>query len=381
MTAACRIAGRPYPRPMDRLGRHGRVPEAVEHGVKRFWVFQIAGWASYWIAMMSSRVGIFPLRYMIVSKGVLAAAGFACSLVLRELYRRVLRRDPPIVALVVVAVAASYLMALVWTAIDKVTDIPISAALLDRRVRIDGIFMVFVGSVYNAFTLLAWSVLYFAIKHHDALAAAREQALAAEALASRARLETLRYQLQPHLLFNTLNGISTLVVEEKTAEASRMLARLSDFLRLILTVPPGDHVGLAAEIDLIERYLEIEQLRFGDRMAVSIEVDPDAWPALVPSLLLQPVVENAIRHGIGTRERGGALRLEARRAGGRLRMSVMDHANGAGSMEGAPGGERIGLANVRERLERLYPHDHRLVVERVDQGSRVEIEIPFRTTS
>jgi hypothetical protein len=347
----------------------------------KFWLFQSAGWTAYAVAMMFSRLGLFPFSYMVVSKSVLAVAGLLCSLVLWRVYRRLLVRDRSMVTLVVVAVIASYLMALVWTAIDNLSDIPIAAALLDREIRIRGVFGLFVGSVYNAFTLLAWSVLYFGIKHHDAWLAAREQALRAEAIASRARLETLRYQLQPHLLFNTLNGISTLVVEQRTADASRMLARLSDFLRLILAAPPEDHVPLAAEVDLIERYLEIEQVRFGDRLTISIEVAQDAWPAGVPSLLLQPVIENAIRHGISVREGPGSLRLEVTRRDGRLRMIVADRGNGLAAAESIAPGERIGLANVRERLQRLYSENHRLTIEPLPDGMRVTIEIPFRAAA
>lgn len=341
----------------------------------------MAGWAAYAVAMMFSRLGQFPLQYMVISKGLLALVGFLCSLCLWQIYRQLLRRVRPIIALVVVAVVASYVMALLWTAIDNLLDIPIAAALLDRRVHISGIAGLFVGSVYNAFTLLAWSVLYIAIKHHDAWLAAREQALKAEAVASRARLEMLRYQLQPHLLFNTLNGISTLVVEQKTAEASRMLARLSDFLRLILMAPPGDQVPLTTEIDLIERYLDIEQVRLGDRLTVSIEVSRDAWPALVPSLVLQPLVENAIRHGISPKEGRGSLRLEVERIDRQLWMMVADEVEGRSPPAPAGGGERIGLSNIRERLERLYPNDHRLLAEPVGNGMRVAIAIPFRMGS
>ncbi len=345
--------------------------------MKRFWVCQAAGWSAYALAMTFSRLGMFPFRYMVVSKGVLAVVGFLCSLVLWQVYRRMVRGERSLATLVVVAVIASYVMALVWTAVDNLTDIPISTSLLGRHPRIDGIAGLFYGSVYNAFTLLAWSVLYLAIKHHEAWLVARERALQAEALASRARLETLRYQLQPHLLFNTLNGISTLVVEHRTAEASRMLSRLSDFLRLILSAPPGDEVALPVEIDLIERYLEIEQVRFGDRLTVSIDVRQDAWPALVPSLLLQPVVENAIRHGIAPREGSASLRLTVERVDQRLRMSVIDQVDGASTQ--IPGnGDRIGLGNVRERLDRLYPAAHSLVVDSEGKGTRVTIEIPYR---
>src|SRR5262249_12916452 len=153
----------------------------------------------------------------------------------------------------------------------------------------------------------------------------------------------------------------TLVVEGNTAEATRMLARLSDFLRLILAPPSGDEVALAAEVDLIERYLDIERVRFGERLTISIEVGEDAWPALAPSLLLQPVVENAIRHGIAPKEGAGEVLLRVERLASRLRMTVVDQGNGTrdgngGALPRETGGS-IGLANVRERLHRLYHGD------------------------
>lgn len=343
----------------------------------RFWRFQLFGWLAYGLAMALSRLGRFPLDYMVASKGLLALTGFLCSLVLWQGYRRLLRREWPIARLVVVAVVASYLMAMVWTAIDNLANVPIAGVLLGRTEPIRSLFGLFVGAVYNAFALLAWSVLYLAIRHHDAWLAARERALQAEALASRTRLETLRYQLQPHLLFNTLNGISTLVTEQRNDEASRMLSRLSDFLRLLLTVPPNDLVELAAEIDLIERYLEIERVRFGERLTVTVAVEESAWPARVPPLLLQPVVENAIRHGIAPKEGPGTVAITANRVGRHLKITVTDDAAPYSELGVAGNGERIGLANVRERLERLWPANHRLAIVSTDRGTTVTLEMPF----
>jgi LytS/YehU family sensor histidine kinase len=331
--------------------------------------------------MVLSRWGIFPLRYMVASKGLLALIGFLCTLVLWRFYRRVLSRSPSVTGIVVISVIASYLMALVWTALDNVSDIPIAGALLDRRVIIRSAFQVFVGSVYNAFTLLAWSLLYFGIKHHDALLSERERSLRAEAMAQRARLEALRYQLHPHFLFNTLNAISTLVVEQRNADASRMLSRLSDFLRLTLASPASDQVSLTEELDFVERYLEIEQVRFGERLSVNVSVDPDAWKARIPCLLLQPVIENAIRHGVATREAGGHIAIDARIAGRMLRLTVSDSGEGPQDPgEPATSGERIGLANVRERLSRLYGASQRVEIVNSPQGTRVLLELPFRTT-
>jgi two-component system, LytTR family, sensor kinase len=356
------------------------IDAASPAGFPRFWLFQIVGWLAYAVAMTMSRVGIFPLRYMVVGKGVLAITGLLYSLVLWRVYRRLLRRDPTVVQIVVVSVIASYLIAALWTATDNVVDIPIAKALLGREHVIRSVFQLFVGSVYNAFTMLAWSLLYFGVKHYDALQTERERTLRAEAMAQRAQLEALRYQIHPHFLFNTLNAISTLVVDKRNDDASRMISRLSDFLRLTLSGPVVDEVSVTEEIDFVRRYLDIEQVRFGDRLTVQIDVASDAWAARLPYLILQPVVENAIRHGVAPREGGGRVRIAVTRDGARLRIVVAD--DGAPwSADSSRGGERIGLANTRERLRRLYDDAQRLDIESTDQGTRVTIELPFHAST
>jgi LytS/YehU family sensor histidine kinase len=313
---------------------------------------------------------------MVVSKTVLGLLGFLCSLVLWRIYRRVIATNPSIVRIVVVAVIASYVLALVWTAGDTLTDIPIAARLLGREIRIRSVAQLFNGAVYNSFTLLAWSVLYFGIRHHEAWRVERERSLQAEAMAQQARLEALRYQLQPHFLFNTLNAISTLVVERRAEDAGRMISRLSDFLRLTLTAPVTERIPLADELDFIGRYLEIEQVRFGNRLAVAIDAGPETLSALVPSMILQPVVENAIRHGVAARERGGSIAIQARRAGDRVQLTVSDDGPGSRGK-----GEGIGLSNTRERLTRLYDGRHRLDLASTAEGTRVLIELPWSTAA
>jgi two-component system, LytTR family, sensor kinase len=346
--------------------------------VSRFWKFQIAGWLAYGVAMTTSRIGIFPLRYMVVSKGLLMVTGcILSSLLLRNAYRALLRREPALWQIIGTSVVASYLVAALWTAVDNIADVPVAAAILDRHIQIRSTFQVFVGSVYNAFTLLAWSLLYFGVKHFDALQAERERSLRAEAMAQRAQLDALRYQLHPHFLFNTLNAISTLVVDGRNDEASRMISRLSDYLRLTLSAPATDEVTLVDEIDFVRRYLEIEQARFGDRLTVRIDVASDAWNGRVPYLILQPVVENAIRHGISQRERGGVIELEAKRERDTLRIIVRND----GPAWTASNGDGIGLANTRERLERLYAAQQRLAIDTSNHGTRVTIELPFCSTT
>ncbi len=233
----------------------------------------------------------------------------------------------------------------------------------------------FNGAVYNGFALLAWSVLYFWIRYHDAWLTERERSLRAEALAHQARLEALRYQIQPHFLFNTLNAISTLVVERRSEDASRMIARLSDFLRLTLSAPVSDLTPLKDELDFIGRYLEIEQVRFGSKLRVRVDAALDTLGALVPSLILQPLVENAVRHGVGARESGGSIAIEGRRKGDMLSLAISDDGPGIGdAIDG------VGWSNTRERLTRLYGEAHRFERTSSPLGTTVVVAWPFATT-
>jgi two-component system LytT family sensor kinase len=338
-----------------------------------FWPLQIGGWLAFGVAMALSRVGRYQIDYMIATKLALMAIGFVLSLGLRQLYRRLLRRDPSIVQIVIATVVASYLVSLPWTAAYNLVDAKIFEALTGRPIAIETVGTLFSGSVYHAFALLAWSVFYFAIKHY-------ERSLKAESLAHQARLQALRYQLNPHFLFNTLNAISTLVVDKRNAEAGKMIARLSDFLRMTLDRPDVEEVPLADEIEFVRRYLEIEQVRFGDRLTVKIDVDDDAWTARVPALVLQPLVENAVRHAVAPREQGGRILIEARTTDGCLTLTVADDGPG---LSGSGNGIGIGLANTRERLQQLYGAAHRFgLVSAIHcsphSGLRVQIDLPLR---
>ena len=190
------------------------------------------------------------------------------------------------------------------------------------------------------------------------------------------RLQLLSMQLQPHFLFNTLNTIAELVHDDPDA-ADRMIAGLSDLLRKTLELGPTQEIPLDAELDLLGRYLDIQRARFGDRLRVDIVADGDARAALVPVLLLQPLVENAIQHGLAEHLSSGAIAIRARRDGGRLVMTVSD--DGAGPDANGAARERVGLGNTRARLDMLYGSDHQLVLAAAREGGgRTSVEIPFK---
>jgi two-component system LytT family sensor kinase len=196
-----------------------------------------------------------------------------------------------------------------------------------------------------------------------------------------AQLQALQRQLHPHFLFNTLNAISALMHRDVEA-ADQMLARLSDLLRMALDQPGVQEVALKDELDFLEKYLEIEQARFGQRLTVRFDVDPETLDAWVPNLLLQPLVENSIRHAVAVRIEPGMIEVVARRQGDRLQLQVRD--NGPGLPKGRPsaGGTGVGLANTRSRLEHLYAGRHRFEFHTPPGGGlEVTIVIPFMVVS
>jgi sensor histidine kinase YesM len=193
---------------------------------------------------------------------------------------------------------------------------------------------------------------------------------------TQARLKALQMQLNPHFLFNTLHTISALVHQDVEV-ADQTIARLADLLRYALESTDEQEVSLAQELCFLQRYVEIEQTRFGDRLSFKTEIAPDVLEARVPNLVLQPLVENAIQHGIEPHIRPGEVLLTASRINGELHLSVQD--NGGGLPSGQLHREGVGLSNTRIRLEHLYGGAQRFTLDnRAAGGLVVHIRIPFR---
>ncbi|HEX8180843.1 MAG TPA: histidine kinase [Pyrinomonadaceae bacterium] len=199
-----------------------------------------------------------------------------------------------------------------------------------------------------------------------------------EAQLSRAQLHALKMQLHPHFLFNTLNTISALIHRDPRA-ADRMVARLGDLLRLTLDNHGVEEVPLKEELEFLEKYLEIEQTRFHDRLSVRMEIDPESLDARLPNLLLQPLVENAIRHGISARPGAGHIEIYARRSDGVLLLAVRDDGTGLPADWQTCGQIGVGLTNTRARLAQHYGASHSFTLANVPGGGlEVAIVIPFR---
>jgi len=198
---------------------------------------------------------------------------------------------------------------------------------------------------------------------------------------ARAELTVLRGQLHPHFLFNSFNAVASLVRQRRNESAVEIIAQLSALLRLAIERTGRQELPLEEEIDFIRRYLEIEQVRFGEKLRLDFSLDPAALDASVPNLVLQPLVENAIKHGISRRTRPGTVRLAARRVDGRLQLEIVDDGPDGSPVERDAEGQRagIGLSNTRARLEKIYGSDFQLeMTPRPEGGMRVFLDLPWR---
>ena len=340
---------------------------------RAFWTLQSVGWTFYLMLRIASGVGNGMNVSFFVPVLVSAAAGYSITLVLGAAFRWLITRRPIVtwtgsVAVIAVAVAG-------YSAIDAW----MYALMAREGATFDG--GLFLGSVMiNALLLGAWSALYYGINFYLIVEQQADQMAALESQATSAQLAMLRYQLNPHFLFNTLNSISTLVLLKQTERANAMLSRLSSFLRYTLVYEPTAQVTLAQEVETLKLYLEIEKMRFEDRLRPNFTIDPAVAKARLPSLLLQPLVENAIKYAVTPREEGADIDVQARLIGGRVHIVVSD--TGGGLIEGAlrPNDSTgVGLANIRERLAQAYGEDQSIQInDQTSSGFSVTIDIPYR---
>src|SRR6185295_17131326 len=226
-------------------------------------------------------------------------------------------------------------------------------------------------------------VVHTAVRYHEKFLERAEAALRLELNAAelreqvtRAQLGALKMQLQPHFLFNTLNAIMGMVRTGEVQNAERALSRFSDLLRAVLDDMDSQEVTLERELTYLQLYLTIEQMRFSDRLVVHVKADPDLLDAAVPHMALQPVAENAVRHGIGCSIARGAIDVRASRVGSRLRITVKN--TGGTARTDPPPGWGIGLTNLRARLNQLYGSEAELRMDCIDGCAAVEVLVPYR---
>ena len=370
----------PVPSTMEKLLQDPRY---------QFWLLQLIGWLGW--------VGLYVIRDMYwgqpLSRIFLliidAIAGFLLTTGLRYVYIAVWEKSANI--RVITAIIGSLLISWIWQPIKNYSQFVYynDFTEVEKFDKLDFGFMQISMAYFSGwqqlsfFIFLGWSALYFGLKFNRMWQKERRRSIRAESMAHQAQLRMLRYQLNPHFLFNTLNAISTLILEKETNAANQMVSKLSGFLRYSLDKDAMQEVDLVHEINTMKLYLDIEQVRFDDRLKVKINVNDDVKDALVPSLLLQPLVENAIKHAIANRFDGGSITINASKFTGDLLIEVSD--NGPGLVL-SPGEEPVfsgvGLKNTKERLKELYGANYSLkFLPVLPHGLNVSIRIPLTKKS
>ncbi|MDT0506392.1 histidine kinase [Novosphingobium sp. MMS21-SN21R] len=345
---------------------------------RAFWRLQFLGWGgAMLLRAVSSIANAQPWSFLVIVV-IATITGFSISLIMSVIYRAVMNRRPVVtwgITALVLALAVG-----LYAFID-------SWVISLYRAGGDASFaQLFVGVFYLDLTLLiSWTGLYYAINFFLQVEEQNDQLMRLEAQATSAQLAMLRYQLNPHFLFNTLNSISTLVLLKQTEPANAMLSRLSSFLRYTLVNEPTARVTVAQEIETLKLYLDIELMRFEERLRTEFRIDDAVSNALMPSLLLQPLVENAIKYAVSPLEYGAEITIEAQLVGPMLRVTVSD--TGPGLQPGtdpstvfgaSTDSTGIGLANIRDRLAQAYGENQRFdISNRPEGGFQVILELPF----
>jgi two-component system, LytTR family, sensor kinase len=342
---------------------------------RAFWLLQFGGWGGYallrFLNGLSNKMGVDYVGPTLIA----TVAGFSLTLIMAAAFRRLVKQP----MLLVWSLAAP--LVIVSAGIFSAIEVWGHATFYESTWQPQG--LEFLGvALFDLYVLTTWAALYFGINYYLALRIQSNRMLTLAADAHKAQLKMLRYQLNPHFLFNTLNSISTLVLVKDTARANAMLTRLSAFLRYSLVGEPTQTVTVSQELEALRLYLDIERMRFEDRLRVVIDVDAEVAQAQLPSLLLQPLVENAIKYGVAPAEEGATLTLGARQVGNQLHLMVAD--TGPGFAAGQPafteGQTGVGLGNIRERLRQFYGDDQSFRIgPNSPHGVRVDITLPLQT--
>ena len=343
-----------------------------------FWSLQLFGWTGISLLTylsLSVPYDQYELAYLAhnISQSVV---GLVLSIPLRPIFRTVWNWT--FLPRMVVVLGAAILAALVWAALRLTLFMLMTGE--------SGLWPDFGGWLFpSMFVFFTWAALYHGIKYYQMLQREQEALLRIESLqrqealklaqveadARNAQLALLRYQLNPHFLFNTLNSVNALVSKGDAGKATKMINKLSEFFRHSLRAEPETEVTVAEEIATTELYLDIEKTRFADRLTVEIRIAESAKSRLVPSMILQPLVENALKHAIGVSENGGQIRILASEAdSGALQVRVEDSGPEGSDFQAGqrPPGASVGLDNTRARLHAFYGDGGRLKIEKADIG-------------
>lgn len=355
------------------------IDRVIEDKRRLFWLLQLGGWSS-WAATFYLGILVWgepPENYLFYLP-IIAAMGMIITLALRWIYRATWERTLGTRAFAILG--ASYCAGVVWVLCRSVMFYNLFPEELDKFEHEGGatLAIYFSNSISGVWVMLVWSALYFGIKYYLLSQEEKQRYLKAISMAQEAQLKMLRYQLNPHFLFNTLNAISTLILDKDTELANGMVMKLSRFLRYSLDNDPMQQITVTEEVESLKLYLDIEEVRFGDRLTLHFGISEEAQGALMPSLLLQPLVENSIKYAVSRSINGGSIAVSASVEDGCLQLIVADDGPGLDLRQGRlPKGGGVGLANTRERLAQIYGDKQNFRLSSTEpHGLTITIRIP-----
>ena len=357
-----------------------------------FNALQAGGWTAAYVVCSFAAAQRFGLWPALLDTLIWATVGCVITLGIRHVYRLSRRRHHSNLVFAVIALASSLLLAPLWYFMEQITLRMTLAAVLHvdswrssfvayaARVVRDPLFLSIYLWPFYSIILFTWASLYFGVNAMLDLESERANVVNERKLADSARLRALQSNLNPHFLFNALNGIATLVRERDPVAASAMVDALATFLRSTLQRNDIPELRVAEEIELVEQYLRIQRFRFGARLHAQVEATKEVLDAFIPTLILQPLVENAVRYGVLPRAGGGSLWVSVRKELAELIVSVED--DGPGLNGGTLEAFGMGLQNSSDRLKALYGSAANLTIgARTDgTGCALVIRLPFRLT-
>ena len=355
----------------------GLGEQAFSKQSHQFWTLQITGWLAYsvvvFLAIIRPQIGqeTFNLSGQLLNLVLETLSGFVLSYLQWLLIRRIVHLP------LNKTLFYSFLSAATLGIIFNIIKLSTYKVIIYQQQWNEAWDMLEFGGwlLFSLTTMFVWTSIFFIMLYNTKLQKEHEMLLRAQTAAKEAQLEMLRYQLNPHFMFNTMNAISTLIYKNENDKANEMLDKLCEFFRYSLDKNDKSKTTLSKELELLDIYLSIEKVRFGSRLTVDIDICDKAINCQVPSMLLQPLVENSIKYAIELRKQGGVIQINARKVADRLLLNVID--NGQEITKKVSDGFGIGMSNTKARLEAMFNGDYKIDISEGDDGTTVSISIPF----
>lgn len=353
-------------------------PQAFSKQSHQFWTLQIAGWLGYavvvFIAIIRPQIGQegFYLSGQLINLVLETLSGFILSYLQWQMIRKIVHL--PLKKTLVLSFVLAASLGLVF----NVIKLSFYKVIVYQQQWNEAWDMLEFGGwlLFSLTTMFVWTSIYFIMLYNTKLQREHEMLLRAQTAAKDAQLQMLRYQLNPHFMFNTMNAISTLIYKNENDTANEMIDKLCEFFRYSLDKNDKSKTSLLRELELIDLYLSIEKVRFANRLSVKVDVCKTVLDCQVPCMLLQPLVENAIKYAIELRKSGGEIGIIAKKVAERLVIQVTD--NGQDIPAKASDGFGIGMSNTKARLNAMFSGDYKVdITDTKDGGTMVSISIPY----